>query len=376
MRKSSKDYAEIMSTLKSLVARKLQIVSLENQCQKLQAWIEKYRKFVISIQAQHEFDLDVIFIKKLKIKEIVKKLHDKNYYKQEVLRQVERFHEKENKKYLEDFQTNLLCKWENICNSSKREYQRLHKIGLIWKNYQSSCEQLEQWLSTQLISINVIYEPSSFITIPDELNRIKKIDSELKNEKFKVREYIKNLKRNLAAMLNIQSNQKIEKDLIEIENRWLQIKQTVQEKLNYLEGLTNENDTLQIDELWSNVQSVITVCKGFLEKEKKFTTTDEIRNHIQDAQVSSYFTEPDFKYHLHIILRNISQELPTTKSNNITPLQTQPSRYIPRKRCFENVKLQKKQITNLQKNTHAEMRFPESCKATILKSHFGIGLPL
>ena len=302
MRKSSNDYAEVMSTLKSLAARKLQIVSLENQCQKLQAWIEKYRKCVVSIQAQHEFDLDVIFIKKLKIKEIVKKLHDKNYYKQEILRQVERFHEKENKKYLEDFQTNLLCKWENICNISKREYQRLHKIGIIWKNYQSSCEQLEQWLSTQLISINVVYEPSSFITIQDELNRIKKIDSELKNEKFKVREYIKNLKRNLAAMLNIQSNQKIEKDLIEIENRWLQIKQTVQEKLNYLEGLTNENDTLQIDELWSNVQSVITVCKGFLEKEKKFTATDDIRTHIKDAQVTSYITEPNFHYHLHNIL--------------------------------------------------------------------------
>ena len=299
MRKSSNSYAEIMSTLKSLAARKLQIVSLENQCQKLQAWIEKYRKCVVSIQAQHEFDLDVIFIKKLKIKEIVKKLHDKKYYKQEILRQVERFHEKENKKYLEDFQTNLLCKWENICNISKREYQRLHKIGIIWKNYQSSCEQLEQWLSTQLISISVVYEPSSFITIQDELNRINKIDCALKNEKFKVREYIKNLKRNLAAMLNIQSNQKIEKDLIEIENRWLQIKQTVQEKLNYLEGLTNENDTLQIDELWSNVQSVITVCKGFLEKEKKFTTTDDIRTHIKDAQVTSYFTEPNFHYHLH-----------------------------------------------------------------------------
>ena len=49
-------------------------------------------------------------------------------------------------------------------------------------------------------------------------------------------------------------------------------------------------------------------------------------------------------------------------------IQKQPSRGVLRKRCSEN--------TTLQENTHAEVRFQQSCKTTLLTSHFGMGVIL
>ena len=50
--------------------------------------------------------------------------------------------------------------------------------------------------------------------------------------------------------------------------------------------------------------------------------------------------------------------------------QKQPSRGVPGKKIFW------KYAVNLQENTHAEVWFQYSCFATLLKSHFGMGILL
>lgn len=280
-------YEELITKLQSLSLICFKMLSFESLKMFLLSWLDRLEETSIKpLLEKEENDFESVEQKLIKLSEIEKRLSDKYNSKERLLNSANTLIASVDNSELKMAVRSITIRWENVCLILKELRGHLDNIAYQWTQFTHLAEGLEQWLSSNLNSVTSSLEHSSIESVKLEIELIRNLQNEL-DQKQLDKEALKDLRNNLSNCVNGKVLHIVAVRMADIENMWLELKCSLQERVEHLALLIDEVETVNINEMVQNVATCTEECERQLKvyDETPGTTFVEIEDEIKTLQV-------------------------------------------------------------------------------------------
>ena len=269
MEKSDVCYKELSAQLQMLSLICFKLLSYESEKLYFLSWLDRLDEVSVKpLLEKEENDLYSIDSKLMKLDEIEKRLFDKCNDKERIINNANSLITSiESTQVKASIQT-ITLRWDNICLSLKEIRKHVDNVAYAWRQFTNMSEHLEQWLSMNLTSIKASLEHSSIDSVKLEIEMIRNLQNEL-DLKHHEKDILKELKANLSEYFTGKACHVANMKMADIEKKWLELKCSLQERVDHLALLIDEVEMENINDMVISVSKCVRECEDELQRYDK-----------------------------------------------------------------------------------------------------------